>query len=105
MNIITKAIKNTLRIEYPESTISVRIRRATNYVDSSDKILVYVSDATYADIKTTLVHCTNGIAIYPAGGVAAKGGICAPQVWDAKTREFVDADMCEFIEIKTDGAE
>jgi hypothetical protein len=102
MHSFVKALKRSLRAEYPESVVSVRLKRASNYVDSSDRMVVYVSGASYIDVRVTLTHYTRGMAIYRTGGAASVQGDGHPAVWDVSTQTMVDADMCEFVEVQTD---
>ena len=95
-------IKRILVSEFPDSKISVRLICARNYVDTSDKLRVFVSGATFTEVYDVLRHYTQGVAIYKAGDVASCGGRFAAAALDPETREWVSLDCCEFIEIHTE---
>ena len=47
-------------------------------------------------------HYTRGICIFPKGMIASRGGECKPEVLNPQTKEWVDFDLCEFIEVDSE---
>ena len=96
----TMLLKKALQFEYPDSKISVRFVQCTNYAYSSDRLVVSVSNVSFADIRTTLLHITRGMCIYRSGQRGSlKNDIYDPLILDVELNEFVSADCCEFIEV------
>lgn len=96
----TYLLKQILHQEYSDAKISVRLKKATNYIDSSDKLIVSVDGYSVVDIICTLCHYTRNISIYKEGAYCARSGICDPQIYNIETGKFESADCCEFIEIR-----
>jgi hypothetical protein len=101
MRFETKLIKDILRAEYPDARFHVRFCAAAQYVDGSDKITIK-SPISYNDLRTTMQHYTRGICIFPKGMIASRGGECKPEVLNPQTKEWVDFDLCEFIEVDSE---
>ena len=95
----TRLIKSILKSEYPDSHISIRFSQACNYVDSSDKLVVTIDNASFADVYTTLKHYTQGISIYPSNKIVARSGLCNPKILNVNTKEWENTDCLEFVEI------
>ena len=100
-----RILKGILRQEFPNSNVSVRFKRAANYVDGSDKMLVTLDNASFADVRTTLQHYTRNVSVYRYKEIVARGGMCNPYILDPASKEWVSMDVCEFIEIRIDDAE
>ncbi len=100
-----RMLKGILRQEFPNSNVSVRFKRAANYVDGSDKMLVTLDNASFADVRTTLQHYTRNVSVYRYKEIVARGGMCNPYILDLASKEWVSMDVCEFIEIRIDDAE
>lgn len=97
-------LKRALQNFFPHQRVSVRMKRAANYVDSSDKMLVHVSGATYRDVASALRQCTRNIKIAKLGECVSQSGNCEPYLLDVTNGDWRSADVCEFIEIQN-GAE
>ncbi|MBQ8806356.1 MAG: hypothetical protein IJZ68_07885 [Bacteroidaceae bacterium] len=100
-----KILKSILRQEFPDSNISVRFKCAANYVDGSDKMLVTLDNASFADVRTTLQHYLRNVSVYRYRDIVARGGMCDPYILDPASKEWISLDLCEFIEVKLNGAE
>lgn len=100
-----RILKDILRQEFPNSNVSVRFKRAANYVDGSDKMLVTLDNASFADVRTTLQHYTRNVSVYRYKEMVARGGMCNPYILDPASKEWISMDVCEFIEIRIDDAE
>lgn len=100
-----RILKSVLRQEFPNSKVSVRFQHAANYVDGSDKMLVTLDNASFADVRTTLQHYTRNVSVYRHKEIAARGGMCNPYILDPASKEWISMDVCEFIEVKINGAE
>lgn len=100
-----RILKSVLRQEFPDSKISVRFKQAANYVDGSDKMLVTLDNASFADVRTTLQHYTRNVSVYRYKEMVARGGMCNPYILDPASKEWISMDVCEFIEIKINDAE
>ena len=100
-----RILKDILRQEFPSSNVSVRFKRAANYVDGSDKMLVTLDNASFADVRTTLQHYTRNVSVYRYKEMVARGGMCNPYILDPASKEWISMDVCEFIEIRIDDAE
>lgn len=100
-----RILKSVLRQEFPNSKVSVRFQHAANYVDGSDKMLVTLDNASFADVRTTLQHYTRNVSVYRHKEIATRGGMCNPYILDPASKEWISMDVCEFIEVKINGAE
>lgn len=100
-----RMLKSILRMEFPNSKVSVRLKQATNYVDGSDKMLVTLDNTNFADVRNTLQRYTRNVSVYRHKDIAARGGICDPYILDPASKEWVSMDICEFIEVKINDAE
>ena len=100
-----RILKDILRQEFPNSNVSVRFKRAANYVDGSDKMLVTLDNASFADVRTTLQHYTRNVSVCRYKEMVARGGMCNPYILDPASKEWISMDVCEFIEIRIDDAE
>lgn len=100
-----KILKSILRQEFPNSKVSVHFKHAANYVDGSDKMLVSLDNASFADVRTMLQHYTRNVSVYRYREIVARGGMCDPYILDPASKEWVSMDVCEFIEIRIDDAE
>ena len=100
-----KILKSILRQEFPNSKVSVHFKHAANYVDGSDKMLVSLDNASFADVRTMLQHYTRNVSVYRYREMVARGGMCDPYILDPASKEWVSMDVCEFIEIRIDDAE
>ena len=100
-----KILKSILRQEFPNSNVSVRFKQAANYVEGSDKMLVSLDNASFADVRTTLQHYTRNVSVYRYREIVARGGMCDPYILDPASKEWISMDVCEFIEVKINGAE
>ena len=100
-----RILKSVLRQEFPNSKVSVRFQHAANYVDGSDKMLVTLDNASFADVRTTLQHYTRNVSVYRHKEIAARGGMCNPYILDPASKEWISMDVCEFIEVRIDDAE
>lgn len=96
----TKLIKSLLRRKFPLAHIEVRFRQASNYVDSSDKIIITI-DEDYKEVHAVLTKYTRHISIYQQGQIASRWANCNPEIFDISTETWKDADVCEFIEVIT----
>ena len=97
----TKLIKNILQHEFPDANIKVQFRVATTYVNSSDKIVVTIKGANCDDVMATLVKYTKNISVYRYGCIGSRWDTCNPAILDIQTNTWIDADVCEFIEVHT----
>lgn len=100
-----RILKSVLRQEFPNSKVSVRFQHAANYVDGSDKMLVTLDNASFADVRTTLQHYTRNVSVCRHKEIVARGGMCNPYILDPASKEWISMDVCEFIEVKINGAE
>lgn len=97
-------LKKALKYAFPTKRISVRMRRTKNYADSSDKIIINVSNTSYKDVKNILQNCTKNIKISHVGEFSYYFSEGEPCILDISCGNWHSADMCEFIEIQN-GAE
>lgn len=97
----TKLIKNILQSKYPNKTFSIRFKTATQYYDTSDKIIITIPKDMYNDIRQLLSNNVKNIKITKFGELVSISGFSTPLIYDIKNNVWVDADMLEFIEIKT----
>lgn len=98
-------LKGILRQEFPNSHISVQFKRTTNYVDGSDKLLVKIDNASFADVCAAVRRYTRNVSVYRYKDIVARGGACDPYILDPASQTWVSMDVCEFIEIKINDAE
>ena len=97
----TKLIKNILQREFPGTNIHVQFRAATTYVDSSDKLIVTIQEVDCDAVMATLAKYTRNISVYRYGSIGSRWNTCNPEILDIETNTWIDADVCEFIEIHT----
>jgi len=96
----TKLIKQILVQEFPNNKFSLKHKRPSNYIDSSDKIIITCKQEIKNNVKTAIDKYTNNIKIYESGSCASIGGDFCSKIYNTKSEKFVDADI-EFIEIKS----
>lgn len=94
-----KIVKKLLKAVFPGYGFSVYMKRARNYVDSSDRIIVVSHKAVTDEVIKQLKQVTRGIVIDRYGKVLCKFNKSAPMMYDAEEKEWVDFDLCEFIEV------
>lgn len=97
----TKLIKNILKSEYPNIVFSIRYKIASQYYDTSDKVIICVKEEKYENIKKLLSNYVKNIKITKYGELVSISGFSTPLIYDIKNNVWVDVDMLEFIEIKT----
>lgn len=97
----TKLIKNILKSKFPNSIFSIRYKVATQYYDTSDKIIICVKEEKYENIKKLLSNYVKNIKITKYGELVSISGFSTPLIYDIENNVWVDVDMLEFIEIKT----
>lgn len=95
----TKILKSIMKLEFPQSTVHVQFKPTRNYVDSSDKLVLTITNAVWRDILTTLQHYTRNVSICLQGELSSRGGICSPSILNPETKAWVSLDCCEFIEV------
>lgn len=100
MRLQTRIIKDILSAEYPACKIGVRFVPARQYVDGSDKLVVTVYGASYQAVFDTLTRYTRGIKIFPKCMIVSCGGLCRPEAMNIHTKQWVDFDLCEFLELE-----
>ena len=97
----TKAIKEILKSKYPTYKFKLQYREPSNYVFSSDKIVVTCDkDINIDDVIELLKKYTYGIQIYKNGEVASSWRIVDKKIYSVDTEEYTEVDMLEFIEVK-----
>ena len=96
-----KALKQLLSELYPSSKFSIRFKRARNYIDTSDMIIVrFLSSIDTDELIKQIKHYSSGIVVF-------KDGSCE-SIWNRKiepkilipsTKTVIDLDTTEFIKI------
>lgn len=96
----TKAIKDILKSEYPINKFKVQYREPSNYVYTSDKIIVTCDkDINIDSVIELLKKYVIGIKVYKKGSIASASGLGAGKIFSVDSDNFVDVDMLEFIEV------
>ena len=106
MNKTAYLVKKLLKRRWPDAKFSVRIKRATDYAVSSDKIEVVIPnriDEDYNiiglrrdDVIAFLLQNVTGIRVLPDCACCYASDIDS-EILDIDTGEYVSADLVDFI--------
>lgn len=100
----TKAIKEILKSKYPAEKFKVHYAETHNYIDHSDRIIVTCDrDIDIDKVINLLNKYTYGIQVYKQGSMATTGGNIEPKIYSVDMQSYTDADIMEFIEIRSSG--
>ena len=94
-----KTVKRLLNAIFPGYGFSVYMKRARNYVDSSDRIIVVTHKAVTDEVIKQLKQVTKGIVIGRYGKALCKFDKTPPAMYDVEEKKWLDFDLCEFIEV------
>ena len=94
-----RVVKNLLQYHFPNEKINVTLRRAKQYYDTSDKIIVKIRKDLLSSVLAVLITNTRNMRVYIKGKSASISGIFAPQVFNVINNEYWDMDTVEFIEV------
>ena len=100
----TKAIKEILKSKYSTDKFKLQYKEPSNYVDSSDKIIVTCDkDIDIDEVINLLNKYTYGIQVYKQGSMAITCGNIEPKIYSVDMQSYTDADVMEFIEVRSSG--
>ena len=95
----TRICRNLLRLYFPSVKFSIRLIRAKNYLDSSDKLEIrYDADVPMDRVMEVLRTNTRGIKTDRIGKVQISSSDKF-EMYNPETGRFEDMDLCEFIEV------
>lgn len=95
----TQTIKLLLKELFPNEKFSIRLKEASNYVDTSDKIRVTCAGIIDAEnIVDKLKQHTYGILVYKKGDISIIHGSSKSYI-EMPNGDKVDMGMVEFIEV------
>lgn len=98
----TKAVKNILKSKYPINKFKVQYKSTHNYIDHSDRIVVICDrDINICEVIELLNKYTYGIKVYEQGSMASVGGQMETRIYSINMETYVDADLMEFIEVRS----
>ena len=98
----TKAIKEILKSKYSTDKFKLQYKEPSNYVDSSDKIIVTCDkDICTDEVIELLKKFTSGIKIYKQGDIMSAWKLVDGKIYSVDTETYTEVDMLEFIEIRS----
>lgn len=99
----TKAIKEILKSKYSTDKFMLQYKEPSNYVDSSDKIIVTCDkDICTDDVIELLQKFTSGIKIYKQGNIMSAWKLVEGKIYSVDdTKTYIEVDMLEFIEVRS----
>lgn len=102
----TRAIRDILKTKYPISKFKLKYVETSNYIDGSDKIIITCDkDVCVEDIISLIKNNIIGIAVFKQGDIGmiseSYGKHNNPQILLVDTNEWLDADVMEFIEVRS----
>lgn len=97
----TKLIKEILKLHYPNNKFKFRYKVATNYVDSSDMLIVICD--RWQDIDN-IIYIINqnvfGIKVFKKGEIASIFiDDIESKIFSVKENKWIEAGLMEFIEV------
>ena len=96
----TKVLKELLKAKFPNAQFHIRYKETTNYIDTSDKIVITCDNSvSIDDVVCYLKENTSKMAVYKNNEYASIGGDYESKI-KSVTGEWIDADMVEFIQVK-----
>lgn len=103
----TKAIKKILKSKYPISKFRLKYVKTSNYIDSSDKIVITCDrDIDVDDVISLIKDNIRGMAVFKKGDVGIihenYNQFNEPQI-RLLDDAWLDADVMEFIEVRSSG--
>lgn len=94
-----RVCKNLLHEHFPSVNFSIKLIRARNYCDSSDKLEVrYDADVSTDKVIEVLRKWTGGMKIDRIGKmqISSSNRSC---MYDPTAGRYEDMDLCEFVEV------
>lgn len=93
----TKIIKDFLHKKFPDKAFSVSLRRASNYIDYGDKVLIK-TEVPFKEMVTALREIVKHMSIYRKGGMGETYlSFCDSEIVGCDSKKC----MVDFIEIDT----
>lgn len=98
----TKVIKEILKSKYPTNKFKLQYKEPSNYVDSSDKIIITCDkDICIDEVIELLKKFTSGIKIYKQGDIMSAWKLVEGKIYSVDSEAYTEVDMLEFIEVRS----